>query len=131
MTAPGWLQEHNGYSHQNPGFIDDMLSRNSDCVDIYFPIDAVATGYAMERICKSKNKVNVLVAGKDDDRPLFLSETEAKRSIDEGVLILNSFSDKIKKGESYNLIVGGVGDYLSLESIAGIDLVNQLFKSIN
>lgn len=128
LTAPGWLQEHNGYSHQNPGFIDDMLSRNSDCVDIYFPIDAVATGYAMERICKSKNKVNVLVAGKDDDRPLFLSETEAKRSIDEGVLILNSFSDKIKKGESYNLIVGGVGDYLSLESIAGIDLVNQLFK---
>lgn len=128
LTAPGWLQEHNGYSHQNPGFIDDMLARNSDCVDVYFPIDAVATGYVMERICKSKNKINILVAGKDEERPLFLSEIEAKRSIDEGILILNSFSDKIKSGQNYDLVVAGAGDYMSLECIAGIDFVNQSFK---
>ncbi len=131
LTAPGWLQEHNGYSHQNPGFIDDMLSRNSNCVEIYFPIDAVVTGYAMERICKSKNKINILVAGKDDNRPLFLSEIEAKKSIEEGILILNSFSDKIKSGENYDLVIVGVGDYLSLECIAGIDLINQAFKKYN
>lgn len=128
LTAPGWLQEHNGYSHQNPGFIGDMLSRNSDCVDVYFPMDAVATGYAMERICKSKNKINILVAGKDNDRPLFLSELEAKRSIDEGLLILNSFSDKLKASKKYDIIISGIGDYLSLECLAGIDIINQLFK---
>lgn len=128
LTAPGWLQEHNGYSHQNPGFIDDMLARNSDLVDIFLPIDAVAAGYATEKMAKSKNKINILVAGKDDDRPLLLSELEAKKTIEEGLLILNSYSDKLKKGEKYDIVVAAAGDYLSLESLAGIDLVNQLFK---
>lgn len=128
LTSPGWLQEHNGYSHQNPGFIDDMLSRNADCVEIYFPIDAVAAGYAVDRICKSINKINILVAGKDNERPLFLSEVEAKRSIDEGVMILDSFSDKLKAKEKYDIIVSAAGDYLSLEAIAGIDLLNKLFN---
>ncbi len=128
LTSPGWLQEHNGYSHQNPGFIDDMLSRNSDLVEVYFPIDAVAAGYAVEKMCKTKNKINILCAGKDDNRPLFLSEEEAKKSIENSFSILNSFSDKLNKDENYEVIISGVGDYLSLECIAGIDLVNQLFK---
>lgn len=127
LTSPGWLQEHNGYSHQNPGFIDDMLSRNSDLVEVYFPIDAVATGYAVERMCKSKNKINILCAGKDDDRPLFLSEDEAKKSIEEGLHILHSFSDSKRRNEEFDLVISGAGDYLSLECLAGIDMFNQLF----
>lgn len=127
LTAPGWLQEHNGYSHQNPGFIDDMLARNSEEVDLYFPIDAVATGYAMEMICKSKNKINILAAGKDMDRPMFVSEKIAKRSLEEEVIIIDTFSDIKKPNESYDLIISGTGDYVSLEAIAGIDLINKLF----
>lgn len=128
LTSPGWLQEHNGYSHQNPGFIDGILSRDSDLVEVYFPIDAVSAGYAIDRMCKTKNKINVLCAGKDDNRPLFLSEDEARRSIDEGIVILDTFSDKLKKGESFDFIVAGVGDYLSLECLAGIDIFNHLFN---
>jgi xylulose-5-phosphate/fructose-6-phosphate phosphoketolase len=127
LTSPGWLQEHNGYSHQNPGFIDDMLSRNSSLVDVYFPIDAVATGYAIEAMCSSKNKINVLCAGKDDARPIFLGENEAKINFKEGMSFLRNYSDKLKEKENYDLVICGVGDYLSLEGIAGIDFINQIF----
>ncbi|MDD3940072.1 MAG: phosphoketolase family protein [Candidatus Pacebacteria bacterium] len=128
LTSPGWLQEHNGYSHQNPGFIDSVLALNSEGVEVYFPIDAVAAGYAIERMVKSKNKINVLCVGKDEARPLFLSEKESKRNIEEGMTILHTFSDKLKKEENYDLIIAGIGDYLSLECVAGIDIVNSLFK---
>ncbi|MFO0744017.1 MAG: phosphoketolase family protein [Candidatus Paceibacterota bacterium] len=127
LTSPGWLQEHNGYSHQNPGFIDDMLIRNSNLVDIYFPIDAVATGFALEAMCRSKNKINILCAGKDDARPIFLGEIEAKINMRDGMSFLKNYSDKLKDKEKYDLIVCGVGDYLSLEGIAGIDFINQIF----
>ena len=127
LTSPGWLQEHNGYSHQNPGFIDDMLNRNSDLVDIYFPIDAVATGYTVQAMCSSKNKINVLCAGKDDARPIFLGEDEAKVNFKEGMSFLRNYSDRLKEKEFYDLVVCGVGDYLSLEGIAGIDFINQIF----
>ena len=128
LTAPGWLQEHNGYSHQNPGFVDDMLNRNSDLVDVYFPIDAVAAGFATMKMCKSKNKINVLCAGKDESRPIFLSEAEAKNNIEDGMSILKDYSDKRKAEEGFDLIVCGVGDYLSLEGLAGIDFINEAFK---
>ena len=128
LTAPGWLQEHNGYSHQNPGFIDDMLNRNSNLVNVYFPIDAIAIGFAVEEMCKSKNKINILCAGKDDARPIFLTEKEAEKNFKDGMSILKSFSDKLKAGEKYDIVIVGVGDYLSLEAIAGIDLINKIFS---
>lgn len=128
ITSVGWLQEHNGYSHQNPGIIDNVLSLNSDLVNVYFPIDAVATGYVLEKMVKSKNKINVLCVGKDEARPLFLSEKESEKNIEEGMTILNTFSDRLGKYEAYDLIIVGVGDYLSLECIAGIDYTNRLFK---
>lgn len=128
LTSPGWLQEHNGYSHQNPGFIDDMLCLNSELVDVYFPIDAVSAGYVVEKMCKSKNKINILCAGKDPARPLFLSEAESKRNVEEGLSIIDTFSDRIKEDEAYDLVIAGAGDYVSLEAIAGIDLVNYLFE---
>jgi xylulose-5-phosphate/fructose-6-phosphate phosphoketolase len=128
LTSPGWLQEHNGYSHQNPGFIDDALSRNTDIVTVYFPIDAVAAGFAIEEMSKSKNKVNILCAGKDNDRPIFLTEAEAKKNIENGISILNNYSDKKAANESYDILACGVGDYLSVEALAGIDLINILFE---
>ncbi len=127
LSSPSWLQEHNGYSHQNPGFIDDMMARNSELVELYFPVDAVAAGYAIDRIVKSKNKINILVAGKDDDRPLFLSEKEAKKSIEEGIMFFESYSDKLKSSENYDLIITGIGDYMTLECLTGLDLINKLF----
>lgn len=126
LTSPGWLQEHNGYSHQNPGFIDDMLNRNSDLVDVYFPIDAVSAGFVVEKILKSKNKINILCAGKDNSRPIFLTEKEAEKNLKDGMNILKNYSDKLKAGENFDITVVGVGDYLSLEGIAGIDIVNRL-----
>jgi xylulose-5-phosphate/fructose-6-phosphate phosphoketolase len=121
------MQEHNGYSHQNPGFIDDMLNRNTDLVNVYFPVDAVATAYAVDEMMKSKNKVNVLCAGKDDDRPIFLNMIEAEKSIKENMILVEKYSDKISQNKNYDFVIVGVGDYLSLECIAGIDLINKVF----
>jgi len=128
LTSSAWAQEHNGYSHQNPGFIDDMLLRNANFVNLYFPLDAVAAVYAVNEMSKSKNKVNILIAGKDDQRPMFLNQVEAEKSIKENMILLEKFSDKLSQNQNYNILICGIGDYVSAESIFGIELINKLFS---
>jgi len=129
LTASSWAQEHNGFSHQNPGFIDDMLLRNANFVNLYFPLDAMATVYAVNAMAKSKNKVNILIAGKDDDRPIFLNPVEAEKSIAENMILLEKFSDQLSQNQNYDTLICGIGDYVSAEAIYGIELINKLFQN--
>ena len=129
LTASSWAQEHNGYSHQNPGFIDDMLLRNTDLVDIYLPMDAMATVYAVNEMMGSKNKINILVAAKDK-RPILLTKEEAEKSIKEKMIFLEKYSDIPDLKNKFDFLIVAAGDYVSLEALAGIDLFNKLFLKI-
>ncbi len=63
LTSSGWRQDHNGFSHQNPGFIDNMLQRQGDFVNVYFPADGNSMLAVTEKALQDTNGINVIVAG--------------------------------------------------------------------
>lgn len=119
LTSTGWQQEHNGFSHQNPGFIDEMLQRQGCFVNVYFPADANTTLAALNNSLASKNEINVIVVGKRP-MPCWRTQTEAERDITEGVSIWEFASQ-----DDPHVVLAGVGDYLTREALAAISILKQ------
>jgi xylulose-5-phosphate/fructose-6-phosphate phosphoketolase len=92
LTSTGWRQEHNGFSHQNPGFIDGVLQRQSDFTNVYFPADANLALAAFARMMDSEREINVMVCEKRP-LPIWRTATEAKRDIDMGIAIWDFATD--------------------------------------
>lgn len=117
LTSSGWRQEHNGFSHQNPGFIDEMLQRQGCFVNVYFPADAHTTLYVFDKMLRSTNEINVLVVGKRHV-PVWRSPDEARRDVEEGIRIWDFASD-----DDPHMVFGAVGDYLTKETLAAVDII--------
>ena len=119
LTSSGWRQEHNGFSHQNPGFIDGVLQRQGCFSNVYLPADANTALAAMQRMLASKNEINVLVAGK---RPLPCWRTlaEAEQDVMEGISIWDFASDK-----DPHVVLVSSGDYVTKETLAAINLIHE------
>ncbi|MCX6701794.1 MAG: phosphoketolase family protein [Candidatus Zambryskibacteria bacterium] len=119
LTSPGWGQEHNGFSHQNPGFIDTVLQRHNSFVNVYFPPDRNTTLVCLKRCLESKKEINVLVSGKADS-PEWLTLAEAERELSQGVMIWDFASD-----ENPDIVFVSVGDYLTKECLAAITFLKE------
>jgi xylulose-5-phosphate/fructose-6-phosphate phosphoketolase len=85
LTSSGWRQDHNGFSHQNPGFIDDALRRQGDFVDVYFPPDGNTTLAALHHMLGTTRQINILVAGKTFE-PRWLTPELAQKQLKSGVM---------------------------------------------
>jgi len=114
LTSPGWAQEHNGFSHQNPGFIDTVLQRHGPYVNVYFPPDRNTTLVCLKKSLESKKEINVLVSGKADS-PEWLTLKEAEKALSQGIMTWDFASD-----EDPDIVFVSVGDYLTKESLAAI-----------
>ncbi len=119
LTSSGWRQEHNGFSHQNPGFIDDMLQRQGNFVNIYFPPDGNTTLAALDRMLRSTKEINILVAGKTLE-PRWLTPALARQQLEQGVMIWDFASD-----DNPDLVFAAAGDYLTKEVLAAIDIIKH------
>ncbi len=119
LTSSGWRQEHNGFSHQNPGFIDDMLQRQGNFTNVYFPADSNTALVVTERILDSKKEINVIVVGKRP-MPCWRSIEEAKADVEAGVSIWEFASD-----DNPHMVFSAVGDYLTNETLAAINLIKK------
>lgn len=117
LTSPGWRQEHNGFSHQNPGFIDTMLQKHGCFVHVYFPVDKNTTLLALERSLASKDQVNLIVAGKSIE-PEWLTPQEAREAMKRGLLIWEFASD-----QNPDIVLAAAGDYLTTETLAALTLI--------
>lgn len=119
LTSSGWRQEHNGFSHQNPGFIDGVLQRQGCFSNVYLPADANTALVAFERMLASEREINVLVAGK---RPLPSWRTldEARRDVADGISIWEFASD-----DDPHLVLASSGDYVTKETLAAITLIHE------
>jgi xylulose-5-phosphate/fructose-6-phosphate phosphoketolase len=124
LTSSGWRQDHNGFSHQNPGFIDGVLQRHGDFVDVYFPADVNSTLVAMERMLSSTKKINVIVAGKTIE-PQWLTPQLARRQMQTGLMIWDFASD-----DNPDVVLAGIGDYPTKETLAAIDLAKTEMPNI-
>lgn len=116
LTSGIWRQEHNGFSHQNPGFIDDMLQRQGCFVNVYFPTDMNTALAVMERVLISKQEMNVVVMEKRPV-PCWRSQAEAAKDVAEGISVWDFASD-----ENPHMVFSAVGDYLTKETLAAITI---------
>lgn len=119
LTSSGWRQDHNGFSHQNPGFVSDMLQRHGCFVNVYFPADENSTLAVLDHVLGSKNEINVIVAGKTPE-PKWRTIEEAQDDLREGLRIWDFASD-----DDPHVVYAGVGDYMTKECLAAIELVKQ------
>lgn len=119
LTSSGWRQDHNGFSHQNPGFINDVLRRHGDYVTVYFPPDANAAIAVLERSLASRKEINVICAAKTVE-PRWMTPDFARQGIEQGAMVWDFASD-----QDPQIIFSAAGEYLVKESLAAIDLIKQ------
>jgi xylulose-5-phosphate/fructose-6-phosphate phosphoketolase len=119
LTSSGWRQDHNGFSHQNPGFIDDALRRQGDFVDVYFPADGNITLAVLEHILGTTQQINIVIAGKTQE-PRWLTPELAQQSLHQGIMIWDFASD-----DDPDVVLAGIGDYPTKEVMAAISIIKQ------
>jgi xylulose-5-phosphate/fructose-6-phosphate phosphoketolase len=119
LTSSGWRQDHNGFSHQNPGFIDNVLQRQGDFINVYFPADGSSALAVIDKCLKSSYGINVIVAGKQVE-PRWISVDEARDQLEDGIGIWKFASD-----DNPDIVICGVGDYVSKEALAGLELLKS------
>ena len=123
LTSHVWRQDHNGFSHQDPGFIDHVVNKKADIIRVYLPPDANTLLYVADRCLKSRNLVNVIVAGKQPEQQ-WLDMDAAINHASAGIGLWEwACSDQ--DGEP-DVVLAAAGDVPTLEMLAAIDLLRQL-----
>ena len=117
LTSSGWRQEHNGFSHQNPSFIDSLLLKQGCFIHVYFPPDATSTLAVFKHCLASRCEINVIIAGKTLE-PRWLTVERAEEGLTRGIQIWEFASDP-----NPDVVLVGVGDYLTKEALAAIAIV--------
>jgi xylulose-5-phosphate/fructose-6-phosphate phosphoketolase len=120
LTSHVWRQDHNGFSHQDPGFIDYVCNKKSDIVRVYLPPDANCLLYVTDHCLKSWNRINVIVAGKQP-APQWLSLDQAATHCTAGIGIWEWASND--KGSEPDVVMACAGDVPTLETLAAVDLL--------
>jgi len=119
LTSSGWRQEHNGFSHQNPGFISDILQKYGSFAHVYFPPDGNTTLAVLEKCLVSKNSINLIVAGKTLE-PRWLTPELAARQLEQGMMVWDFASE-----DTPDIVFGAAGDYLTKEVLAAMDAIKS------
>lgn len=119
LTSTVWRQERDGYSHQNPGFISGMLEKHNDFIKTYFPVDDNSMLAVLEETFASKNQMNLITANKTPE-PRWLTYEQAKESLKTGLSTWDFASD-----ENPHIVFVGIGDYMTKESLAAIELLKH------
>ncbi len=120
LSSHVWRQDHNGFSHQDPGFIDHVVNKKAEVVRVYLPPDANTLLSVTDHCLRSRNYVNVIVAGKQ--RALqYLSMDEAIKHCTAGIGIWEWASSD--RGGEPDVVMACCGDIPTLETLAAVDLL--------
>ena len=122
LTSHVWRQDHNGFSHQDPGFIDHVVNKKADVIRVYLPPDANTLLYVTNKCLRSKNLVNVIVAGKQPQLQ-FLDMDAAIRHCSTGIGIWEWASND--QGGKPDVILACAGDVPTLEILAATALLHE------
>ena len=127
LTSHVWRQDHNGFSHQDPGFIDHVVNKKAGVVRVYLPPDANTLLSVGNHCLRSRNYVNVIVAGKQPS-PQWLDMESAIRHCTAGVGIWDWASTD--QGVEPDVVMACAGDVPTLECLAAVGLLRQHFPDI-
>ena len=122
LSSHVWRQDHNGFSHQDPGFIDHVVNKKAEVVRVYLPPDANCLLSVTDHCLRSRNYINVVVAGKQP-APAWLTMDEAIKHCTAGVGIWEWASND--KGGEPDVVMACCGDVPTLETLAAVDLIRQ------
>jgi xylulose-5-phosphate/fructose-6-phosphate phosphoketolase len=122
LTSHVWRQDHNGFSHQDPGFIDHVVNKKPEVIRVYLPPDANTLLYVTDQCLRSRNLVNVVIAGKQP-QPQWLPMEEAIKHCSAGVGIW-SWASSDHDGEP-DVVIACAGDVPTLESLAAVTLLRK------
>jgi xylulose-5-phosphate/fructose-6-phosphate phosphoketolase len=117
LTSLVWRQDHNGFSHQDPGFIDHLLNKKADVVRIYLPPDANTLLSVTDHCLRSRNYINLIVAGKQP-APQWLTIDEAVAHCTTGLGIWQWASD-----HNPEVVMACCGDVPTMEALAAVTLL--------
>ena len=127
LTSHVWRQDHNGFTHQDPGFIDHVVNKKADIVRVYLPPDANTLLSVADHCLRSRNYVNVIVAGKQPALQ-WLDMKSAVEHCTTGIGIWNwACTDQ---GAEPEVVMACAGDIPTLETLAAVDLLRQHFTDI-
>lgn len=128
LTSHVWRQDHNGFSHQDPGFVDLVANKKADIVRIYFPPDANTLLWVTDHCLRTYNRVNVIVAGKQP-APQWLSMDDAIRHCEAGIGIWD-WAGTERGGEDPDVVMACAGDVPTLETLAAVDLLRRAIPDL-
>ncbi len=121
LSSHVWRQDHNGFTHQDPGFIDHVVNKKAEITRIYLPPDANCLLSVTDHCLRSRNMVNVVVAGKQP-APVWLTMEEAVRHCAAGIGVWSWASND--QGDP-DLVMACCGDVPTLEALAAVELIHQ------
>ncbi|MCM6763570.1 phosphoketolase family protein [Rathayibacter sp. ZW T2_19] len=123
LSSHVWRQDHNGFSHQDPGFIDHVVNKKPEVVRVYLPFDANTLLSVYDHCLRSVDYVNVVVAGKQP-APAWLTMDEAVAHCTRGLGILEWASSE-REGESPDVVLACAGDVPTLETLAAVSILRE------
>ncbi len=127
LTSHVWRQDHNGFSHQDPGFIDHVVNKKSEVIRVYLPADANMLLAVTDHCLRSRHAVNVIVAGKQPALQ-YLGIEEAVNHCVKGVGIWPWASSD--GGSSPDVVIACAGDVPTMEALAATDLLRTYFPGL-
>jgi len=122
LTSLVWRQDHNGFSHQDPGFIDHVVNKKADIVRVYLPPDANTLLSVTDHCLRSRHYVNVIVAGKQP-APQWLDMTSAIAHCTTGIGIWDWASND--EGSEPDVVMACAGDVPTLETLAAVAILRR------
>ena len=130
LTSTGWRQDHNGFSHQNPSFIDEVLRRENGIGQIFLPADDNSAVVAISKMLKSRNNINILVTGKTPEPRYFSLESAQKQFENGGIFVFDSWKNQeitdwnlVPEDDEPDLILAASGDYVFKETVAALQVL--------
>src|SRR4051794_860946 len=128
LASHVWRQDHNGFTHQDPGFIDLAVNKKAEVVRVYLPPDANCLLSVMDHCLRSRNYVNIVVAGKHP-APQWLSMASAVRHCAEGIGIWTWASNDA--GAEPDVVMAAAGDVPTLEILGAVALLRSYLPALS
>jgi xylulose-5-phosphate/fructose-6-phosphate phosphoketolase len=123
LTSHVWRQDHNGFTHQDPGFIDHLVNKKGKTVRIYLPPDANSMLSVMDHCLRSQNYVNLMICGKHEEAPQFLTMQQAIEHCTQGLSIWQWASND--QDSEPDVVMACAGDVPTQEILAAVSILRE------
>lgn len=123
LTSHVWRQDHNGFTHQDPGFIDHIINKKAAMIRVYLPPDANTLLSVMDHCLRSLNYINLVIAGKHPEAPQFLSMEQAVEHCTQGLSIWKWASND--QDQEPDVVIACAGDVPTVEALAATAILRK------